>query len=40
LYGSDSGTGVATWDVRYQGDAIAEERLTDGAHPSGAVVRS
>jgi RHS repeat-associated protein len=39
-YDSGSGTAVATWDFRYQGDAIVEEKLTDGAHPSGSVVRS
>jgi len=39
-YDSGSGTAVATCDFRYQGDAIVEEKLTDAAHPSGAVVRS
>jgi RHS repeat-associated protein len=39
-YNSGSGTAVATWDFRYQGDAIVEEKLTDAAHPSGTVVRS
>jgi RHS repeat-associated protein len=31
---------VSTTDFRYQDDAIVEERLTDAAHPSGAVVRT
>lgn len=29
-----------SWDFRYQGDAIVEEKLTDAAHPSGTVIRS
>lgn len=37
---STTGTLARTWDFRYQGDAIVEEKLTDAAHPSGAVVRS
>jgi len=39
-YNAGSGTVVATWDFRYQGGAIVEEKLTDAAHPSGTVVRS
>jgi RHS repeat-associated protein len=31
---------VATREFRYQAQAIVEEKLTDAAHPSGAVVRS
>ena len=39
-FNAGSGSVVATWDFRYQGDAIVEEKLTDAAHPSGTVVRS
>jgi RHS repeat-associated protein len=38
-YDTGNGTAVATWDFRYQGDALVEEKLTDGTH-SGVVVRS
>ncbi len=29
-----------TRDLRYQGDAVVEEKVTDAAHPSGAIVRT
>jgi RHS repeat-associated protein len=35
-----AGTLAKTWDFRYQGDAIVEEKLTDASHPAGTVVRS
>ncbi len=36
-----TGTLQKTWDFRYQGDAIVEEKLTDSAHPApGSVVRT
>lgn len=35
-----AGTLTRTRDLRYQGDAIVEERVTDAAHPAGAVVRT
>ena len=35
-----TGTLAKTWDFRYQGDAIVEEKLTDAGHPSGTVVRT
>jgi RHS repeat-associated protein len=38
-YNSGNATPVATWDFRYQGDAIVEEKLTDATH-AGVVVRS
>jgi RHS repeat-associated protein len=38
-YDAGSSTAVATWDFRYQGDAIVEEKLTDAAHPTGSTVR-
>ena len=37
---TSSAGATSTTDFRYQGDAIVEERLTDAAHPTGAVVRS
>ncbi len=39
-YDAGNASPVATWDFRYQGDAIVEEKLTDAAHPVGTVVRS
>jgi RHS repeat-associated protein len=38
-YDSGNGTAVATWDFRYQGEALVEEKLTDATH-AGVVVRS
>lgn len=38
-YNSGSSTAVATRELRYQGDAIVEEKLTDATH-AGVVVRS
>jgi hypothetical protein len=35
-----SGTLTRTRDLRYQGDAMVEEKVTDAAHPSGAIVRT
>jgi RHS repeat-associated protein len=35
-----TGTLAKTWDFRYQGDAIVEDKLTDSAHPAGTVVRT
>lgn len=39
-YDAGNASPVATWDFRYQGLAIVEEKLTDAAHPAGTVVRS
>ena len=38
--GTGTGQAPSTWDFRYQDDAIVEEKLTDDAHPSGAIVRT
>ncbi|HEY3545817.1 MAG TPA: hypothetical protein VGK17_06960, partial [Propionicimonas sp.] len=38
-YDSGNASPAATWDFRYQGDAIIEEKLTDATH-AGVVVRS
>lgn len=38
-YDSGNASPAATWDFRYQGDAIVEEKLTDATH-AGVVVRS
>jgi RHS repeat-associated protein len=35
-----AGVLTRTRDLRYQGSLIVEEKVTDAAHPSGAVVRS
>ncbi len=37
--GTGAGQGPSTWDLRYQDDAIVEERLTDATH-TAALVRS
>ena len=31
---------AGTRDLRYQGDAIVEEKVTDAGHPSGTIVRT
>ncbi len=35
-----AGTLTLTRDLRYQGDAIVEEKVTDAGHPSGTIVRT